>query len=196
MTAATATRARRSTRNARPAWMDEPATASQVATLRKHAPRKVLPAGMAAELAAKLADGSMTKGDAKLFLDILFDASTPWKPRPAAANPVTEAGMYRNAAGEVYRVQAGRQGERRLYAKLLVITELDAEETDGEGPRFTARFDYANGAIYRLTADDRMTTEQARAIGHDFRICCQCAAVLTDPASIDAGIGPVCAGKI
>lgn len=96
--------------------------------------------------------------------------------------------MYRNAEGQVYRVKAAR-GSGKLYASELIITPED-------GGNFSARFDYAAGAIYRLSAADRMTSEQAREIGHDFAICCVCAAELTNPVSVAAGIGPVCGGRV
>jgi hypothetical protein len=95
-----------------------------------------------------------------------------------AANPPTEPGMYRKD-GVIYRVQAAKESGR-LYAKKL----------DGMS------FSYASGVIFSLTADDRMTLEEAKAVGHETGVCCVCAALLTDPKSIMAGIGPICAKKV
>lgn len=98
----------------------------------------------------------------------------------APANPVTEVGMYR--LGEsVYRVKLSRAG--RLYAMEFT-------------PNGETRFEYANGAIYRLSADNRMTLEDAKAIGAQVGICCVCGRDLIVEANIEAGIGPVCARRI
>jgi len=93
-----------------------------------------------------------------------------------AATMVESVGMFQTADGAVYRVVKSQQG--RLYAKRL--------NTSGG-------FDYAPSAIKQLTEDDRMTLEAAQAFGRRFGICAYCGRTLTDPASIAAGIGPVCA---
>lgn len=85
-------------------------------------------------------------------------------------------GMFQTSDGAVYRVVRSQAG--RLYAKRL-------NESGG--------FSYASAAIAKITEDDRMTLEQAAAWGRRFGFCAWCGRVLTDPASIAAGIGPVCA---
>ncbi|MEU6362186.1 hypothetical protein [Streptomyces albidoflavus] len=73
------------------------------------------------------------------------------KPEPKP-EPVTEAGLYRQ--GEtVFRVVESRGG--RLYAKRFI------PPADGAG----ARLEYAAGAMRTLTAADRLTTEEAAALG-------------------------------
>lgn len=94
------------------------------------------------------------------------------------AEPVTE-GMYRIADGTVFKVQKAVHGSGNLYAKRL--TE------DG--------FEYAPGAIRRLTLADKMTLDEAKAWGVLYGTCCVCGRTLTDETSIAQGIGPVCAGK-
>ncbi len=189
MTAATATIARRNTRNARPAWLDEPATASQVATLRKHAPRKVLPAGMADALAAKLADGSMTKGDAKLFLDILFDASTPWKPRPVA--PAAAAALAIAEKGRVYVTTDG--------AAVVRVKESKAGRLYGERATFPLsqgiEWTYVpNHALGDALASARiMTLDEAAAASADLVCCVRCSRKLTLETSRARGMGDICA---
>ena len=86
-------------------------------------------------------------------------------------------GMY-DVDGRVYKVQQSRESGR-LYAKELV---------DG-------KFIYASGAIYRITAGDRMSLEDAKAYGKLTGTCCSCGRELTNEDSIEAGIGPICAGK-
>lgn len=186
------------------------ASVKQVETVANMRGRKVVTA-RAADALCRWDDGDHSAALASTILDELFAAA--WAPRPAevkaAANPVTEVGMYRNGE-QVYRVQAAR-GSGNLYAKLLTIVPVTewtyGEDSDGEGaetpvldangqPTYRASFEYAGGAIRTLTAAMRMTQEQARAIGHDFSICCVCAAVLTHPVSRENGIGPVCASRV
>lgn len=93
-----------------------------------------------------------------------------------------EPGMYERD-GKVYRVKVSGSGN--LYASLLVKAE------NGE-----TYFEYAPGAIRTLTAEHRMTLEQAKAHGKRVGACCVCARTLTDPESVEAGIGPWCASKM
>ena len=87
-------------------------------------------------------------------------------------------GMY-HLAGEIYRLKESRE-TGRLYAKRLTIDN---------------KFEYAPGIVYRLTSDDKMTLEQAKAYGVETGFCCVCGAFLTDERSVSEGIGPVCARK-
>lgn len=94
--------------------------------------------------------------------------------------PVVEDGMYRKA-GVTYKVQTARESGKR-YAKVL----------DEEAHAFI----YTPGAITRLSADDRMTIEDAEAFGQLYGWCCVCGRTLTDERSIARGIGPVCGGRV
>lgn len=100
---------------------------------------------------------------------------------PAPVAPVTEAGMYRQD-GVVYRVKVAR-GSGNLYAMRYV-------------PEGGERFVYAPGMVRRLSATDRLSLDEAKALGHEYGQCCVCGAELTDPKSVEAGIGPVCAKRV
>lgn len=100
--------------------------------------------------------------------------------RAVVAGPATE-GMYRKN-GEVYKVVTAVHGSGRLYAKRL--------------DRDVMMYVMAPGALSRLSQADRMTVEEAAAFGKVTGVCVRCAAVLTDEASIERGMGPVCATKI
>ena len=76
------------------------------------------------------------------------------------------------------RVRPSHAG--RLYAEQL------SEET--------GRFEYVKGLIFRLRS--RMTLEEAKTWGALHGRCCVCAALLTNPKSVQAGIGPVCGKKV
>ena len=74
--------------------------------------------------------------------------------------------------GEVYR-DSGRP-----YALRLV-----------EAP---GAFEYAPGAVRHLSEDTMMTLEEARDYGVRHGVCAACGRTLTNPESIEYGIGPVC----
>lgn len=103
---------------------------------------------------------------------------------PVAAEPV-EPGFYRDGEA-VYRVQANR-AKTNVYAKVLTAS---------------GGWEYAPGAIRRLTAEMRLTVEEAAAYGRETGRCVCCGEVLgagNDPVqaelSVTVGIGPSCVKK-
>lgn len=131
---------------------------------------------------------SYTKQEASDEISRLLANRTAPQVRTATAPKVTEDGMYQTSDGTVYKVQIAKNGSGRLYAKQL--TEHKTE--DGS----SWSFEYAAGAIHRLTSADRMSLEQAQEFGKLYGVCCRCAADLTDEESIARGMGPICAGKM
>jgi uncharacterized protein DUF6011 len=134
----------------------------------------------------------VTKGEASKALDFLFSA--PWTPREAAPKPastpqaarkapVTQDGMYR-LGDQIVKVQKSRQGDR-LYAKALLGNKEEG-----------FYFEYTPGLINKLTAEDRMSLEEAKEFGKLYEWCCVCSTRLTDEKSIAAGIGPICGGRV
>lgn len=110
--------------------------------------------------------------------------------------------------GEVFKVQESKQG--RPYAKKLVQTacpgHLDTSDPSGfdapkmpcNDPACTLRkweFVYAPGAVRRLSASTRISLEEAKEFGHLYGTCIVCGRTLTNPDSVAAGIGPVCAAR-
>jgi len=57
-------------------------------------------------------------------------------------------------------------------------------------------FVYDPGAVRRLRPEHRMSLEEAKEFGALYGTCCVCGRTLTNEDSIEAGIGPVCAGKV
>jgi len=88
--------------------------------------------------------------------------------------PVTEPGVYFN--GESYFKVVSSQSSGHLYAKV-----------------WDAEWVYAPGAMRFLTADMKVTAEQASAFGRLWGSCVFCSRLLTDERSIAVGYGPVCA---
>lgn len=192
------------------------ASEKQIVNLRRELPRrdvKTIATDTAAEMLARCDRDGTDPMDvvpmrlASDALGILFAApfnartappavSTTAATQPAAMTrtdtpAVTAEGAYRNAAGDIYRVQASRE-TGRLYAKRL-------DPSSG-------KFDYVKGSIYTLSADMRMTVEEAAEWGRESARAakeagrphgwCVYGHRLTRPESILKGIGPVCEGKI
>lgn len=58
-------------------------------------------------------------------------------------------------------------------------------------------FEYTGRKPLRdLKPENRMTLDEAKAYGKVTGTCCVCAAKLTNEKSINAGIGPVCGGRV
>jgi len=96
-----------------------------------------------------------------------------------AVEPLAEGCYMREEA--VYKVQRSRTSGN-LYAKVL--------RTDVLG------WEYAPGAVRLLSLANRITMQQAQEFGARFGVCAICGRTLTDPESIDRGIGPVCANRV
>lgn len=66
----------------------------------------------------------------------------------------------------------------------------------------TRRWEYAKGAIQMLRDVQQLGSwsevdlDQAKEFGRAFGVCMICGRRLTNPDSIEAGIGPVCAGRM
>lgn len=114
-------------------------------------------------------------------------AGPPEGPQRAALTPGIYALVNRNGAPEIFKVQAAIHGSKHLYAKRLIAQE-------GGGAK--GRFEFEKGAISKLTPEDRLSLEDAKKYGAIYGVCIVCGALLTDEDSIEAGIGPVCAGKL
>lgn len=97
-------------------------------------------------------------------------------PKPVQdTDKVQGPGMF--AQGDmVYKVQASKS-TGNLYALVLL----------------NGSFEYAQGMIRKLREQDRMSLEDAKAYGRATGTCCCCGKTLTNPDSIAAGIGPICA---
>lgn len=94
---------------------------------------------------------------------------------PAATT--SKIGFYVCNAG-VFKVVKAKTGSHEYALKL---TE------DG-------KWEYAPGAIKNLRPETKMTLEYAAAYGRRTGRCMVCGRTLTKKESVDAGIGPICAG--
>lgn len=99
------------------------------------------------------------------------------KRRKSAPSTEIEDGMY-VLDGVVYRVVTSRSSGKPYASKL-------------EG----TSFNYAPGAVRKLLPEHRMTLEDAQKYGKLYGVCAVCGCTLTNPKSIERGIGPICAEK-
>ena len=118
---------------------------------------------------------------ASALIDTLFAA-------PKVATPVVtsepEAGVYRRADGTLIRVYLGQQSGRML-AKQIVGNDEDGYS-----------FEYLGAATRFVGGATKLTLDEAKAWGKATGTCCVCARRLDVPESVDAGIGPKCAGRL
>lgn len=114
------------------------------------------------------------------------------QPKPETpAREELESGMYRKD-DKIYKVYRAVHGSGKMCAKELV--KLD-EPTVKRGKEHQYDFEYRGLAERYVSAEDRMTLEEAKEFGAIYGVCCCCGATLTDEKSIEAGIGPICARK-
>jgi hypothetical protein len=164
--------------------MLNPATVKQVSFIAKLAAERGIPAPKVA-----------TTSDASAAIKNLL--ATPKSPANVSKiisddqKPV-EIGIYRNDAGEIFKVQKSKQTEG-LYA--MKLTPIGGQRLSEAGEKVQWKFVYAKGAIRTLTASNRLTLEAAKAFGIQYGVCVVCGRTLVDADSVAAGIGPVCAKK-
>lgn len=96
---------------------------------------------------------------------------------PGAFRP-EETGLYAKEDGTIVKVQRSRTSGR-LYGKAL--------DEDGN-------FEFDPKAIREVVR--KLTLEEAAAYGRRTGVCCACGRELTDPVSIEAGIGPICSTRL
>jgi hypothetical protein len=124
-----------------------------------------------------------SKKAASIVIEVLMDAPVQQdRPTPEGATKTWDSQGMHQLEGAIYKVQLSQNG--RLYAKLLV-------RQAGGG----WHFEYAPGAVYKLSEETKMDLEQGKQFGALYGTCCVCGRTLTNEDSIEAGIGPICAEK-
>lgn len=101
------------------------------------------------------------------------------------SRPKAATGYYRHG-DTVYAVVNSRSRPGAVYAKRLVI----------RGTR--GHWVYARGVARDLAAAGLtpLSLSEAARLGHQFGVCVCCGRTLTDPQSVERGIGPVCAKRL
>jgi hypothetical protein len=120
-------------------------------------------------------------GQASALIDAYKESNNRFRadiPAVTPAGAALEPGVYRDVNERIIRVYVGRQSGRMLAAEITA-----------DGP------EYLGAASRFVTADQRLSVDEAARYGSQFGYCCVCGAELSDPTSVAAGIGPVCSGK-
>lgn len=149
---------------------------------------------LAAERGVEVDTAGITRSAASAEIDRLMAMPRPVDPN--APRPIDEDGFYvlrakgPDAATQrdpvrVFKVQRAVHGSGNLYAKELIFDE--------DGGRGTWEY---MGRKPLYLALEKLTLELAKELGHLYGICCVCGATLTNEKSIEAGIGPVCGGRL
>lgn len=139
---------------------------------------------------------NLSKSQASKWIDSLKEL--PYKGRERSSSngdgPEPEVGMYQDPdTGRIIRVYLGQQSGRNL-AKLLVNTGRPHPE---DPDAILHEWEYLGLAAAKLpTKAAKLTLEEAKEYGKMTRACCRCGRRLDVPESVEAGIGPVCAGKV
>lgn len=154
-----------------------PASGSQRGHIGALRAERKIPEGLAAESAAAQFDEDLTSEEAQDLIRRMQNYPK-LQPEPDTIGP----GMY-IFNDVIYRVKPSHEG--RLYAQSVEIG------LDGKG-----HFKYAAGKVMLLRPRHRMTLDQAVDFGKEYGVCCVCGRILTNKTSIEAGIGPICSGRL
>jgi hypothetical protein len=118
---------------------------------------------------------TLTKSEASNLISELLSL-----PKRDAVKTVVPVGFY-ILDETVYRVVESKSSGN-LYAKCL--------------DTHSGRWEYAPGAIKNLVDAPKLTVEVAARMGARYGICMVCGRTLTAEDSVEAGIGPVCSGRL
>lgn len=136
--------------------------------------------------------------------DVMVEGATVTVRTKAGKESQVLVGTILSTEGEVVHALVGKapygvhHGQGDFEGQYIAVR--DTRSGQQVGYRIEADGDHAyigKAALEGLSKDTLLTLEEAKAVwtagevGH----CCACGAQLTDPNSIAAGIGPVCAGK-
>lgn len=151
--------------------MDVQELENYIATLKRQAER--LSKRIASEWISRLAD--------------LPRKSRPAQPSNRGDLP-SEAGMYRATGGTIIRVYLGQRSGK------LLVKQVIGDKDSGYGYEYVGAVEGRGRGI--ATGAKPLSLEEAKEWGKMTGHCCVCARRLDVPESVEAGIGPVCAGRL
>ena len=118
---------------------------------------------------------------ASWLIEQLF--ATP-KPAAAALSNEKPADLGYYLVDETVYVVVASKTSGKHYAKRMSVVEA------------RGRWEYAHGMVYHLAGAHRLTVEEARILGRSLGCCMICGATLTDPESVERGLGPICETRV
>lgn len=165
-----------------------PATAKQIGYIDNLAAQAPGPYADLLDQFGVATSTDLTCGQASQLLDHLIPAA-----REARRAEHAERRLMQETAAAVEGLSVGmywRDGVPIKVTPSRTSGVLVAKRLNDDGS-----WDYLGAASRFVRAQHRMTMEQAADYGHTTGVCCCCGRDLTNPDSIAAGIGPVCASK-
>jgi len=118
--------------------------------------------------------------------------------------PELPDGVYRDPkSSKIYKVKKAVHGSGLKVAHQLIIEE-EVSVIDNSNryehdvikiKKPVGRFKYVGLASKHVTLNWKLSLEEAKKWGVLYGVCCNCGRTLTKEESIQAGIGPICAGK-
>lgn len=113
--------------------------------------------------------------------------SVQTSPAPAEETPkvVDGEGFYQGANAAIYSFLFNPQANRKLWRRFVQL-----------GSKW--KYVKVNPVVAKMNVEQgghKLTQEEAAAFGKTHGFCVCCGRLLTDPESVAAGIGPVCAKK-
>lgn len=111
-----------------------------------------------------------------------YDAE-PDLPKPVSAQALADGGLKEGKIyiidEDMYRLRRSKSSGR-LYAMEIMAIEKNKDI-------------YAPGIAAQLTPEHEVDIEVLKHLGRETGICVICGRQLTNPSSIEAGVGPICA---
>lgn len=163
------------------------ATEKQLAFIRSLMEQKKISESQREAANERLASGNLSKSQASLWIEKLLDYED--KPRTAVELPDVPAGRYAitgdDGTTDFYKVDRPEKGRWAGYTFVKLIL--------GGGGEQRQSFENTRTILERIVVDG--PREAAIRYGMELGECSICGRTLTNPESIAAGIGPVCAGK-
>ena len=132
--------------------------------------------GFSKEEAEEMINSATKSGISKIIEELEV------RPLRKAEEPLSD-GYYKRKDGSIWKSYYSQNGQ--LICKELVVYDDNSHEWSYRGA--SRRF---------LSAATKLTLEDAKKFGTIYGFCCVCGRTLTNGTSIEAGIGPVCAGRL
>jgi hypothetical protein len=159
--------------------LTKPATEKQLGFI--YSLLKEIDGDNAGEAMLAFTDGDPTTKSASAFIDRLKTEITGVVHAPLVVGEIDIPEGLHYIGQQVYRIRKSKSSGKR-YAELL--------DTEAREFRYVGRKPLAGASANTL-----MTLDEAKVFGKAFGFCVRCCALLEDPASVEAGVGPVCAKK-
>lgn len=164
-----------------------PATEKQVKFIKSLMSERVIDGSMVHDLKVSIDAGTLTKDSATEKIGLMLVA--PKRDKSSDHKVVSQPkvtpvpGYYVSEADTFYKVVESKA--HKFYAKKFVVSH------SGQ----SALWVYAPGAINAYATWKKVSLTDATQFGIAHGFCLCCGRLLTDPNSVKAGIGPICAQK-